>query len=94
MGSLAGPLEGDLFPDVRVAGVSIMYPAAGLEFWEVVVASGICAMAALLIASIISVAITYFVMREPALARELSAARERAPEAGSDRAGHPTLATG
>ena len=73
-----------------------MYPTAGLEFWEIVVASGICAMAALLIASIISVAFTYFVMREPTHVHVSVQApvRGQVPEPVSSGAGRATLATG
>jgi hypothetical protein len=71
-----------------------MYPTAGLEFWEFVVASGICAMAALLIASIISVAFTYFVMREPTHVSVQAPVRGQVPEPVSSGAGRPSLATG
>jgi len=51
-----------------------MYSTAALKEWEVITSSGIFAIVALAIATVIGFAITHFVMRLPAVSRQASLA--------------------
>ena len=68
-----------------------MYPSEGLAFWEIVVTSGIFAIAILALASLISVLATFLVMREPARARQPVPVPRRVEPS---LAVGPTMATG
>lgn len=52
-----------------------MYSPAGLEGWEIVAASGLCAMLALCVFTLIAVIVTLFATRERGVARAPVAAR-------------------
>jgi hypothetical protein len=58
-----------------VAGGSDVYSPVGLQAWEIVVASGLCAVAALTIGTLIGAAVAFFVTRQPAPARATEPAR-------------------
>jgi hypothetical protein len=51
-----------------------MYSPAGLEGWEIVAASGLCAAGFLCVATLIGVTIAYFTTREPSTVRETAKA--------------------
>ena len=52
-----------------------MYSPVGLEAWEIVAASGLCAVAALIVGTLIGGAVAFFVTREPSPARALAPVR-------------------
>lgn len=56
-----------------------MYSPAGLEGWEIVAASGLCALGFLAIATVFALGLSFVVLREPAPAR----ARADAPVFGA-----------
>lgn len=56
-----------------------MYFPEGLQGWEIVAASGLCAAGFLSVATVIAVAFTLFVTRERAPAAEAAKARPAAP---------------
>ena len=68
-----------------------MYSAAGLEAWEIIVASGLCAVGFLSVSTVFAVAFSIFVTREPraATAQVPATARPAVQAAGT---GYPTFA--
>lgn len=65
-----------------------MYAPDGLQYWEIVAASGLCALGFLSVATLVSAAVAVFVTREPSPVRAPAAA----PVAPADEARQPAYA--
>jgi hypothetical protein len=82
---------------MMVARGTVMYSAAGLDYWEIITYSGVFALLMLAIASVIGFAIAGLVFREPAGMREHVPVRGASrPEARVDESprGQPGLIVG
>jgi ABC-type sulfate transport system permease component len=58
-----------------------MYSPAGLEFWEIVAVSAMCAVAMLAIASLIGATVGYLFFREPKAIRQVATVHGETPAA-------------
>ena len=65
-----------------------MYTPNGLQYWEIVAASGLCALGFLSLATLVSAAVAVFVTREPVPVRAPTAA----PAATEGAAPQPAFA--
>ncbi|QJW93866.1 hypothetical protein [Frigoriglobus tundricola] len=65
-----------------------MYVPDGLQYWEIVAASGLCALGFLSVATVVSATVAVFATREPAPVRAPAAA----PAAPASEARQPAYA--
>ena len=69
-----------------------MYTPDGLQAWEIIVASGLCALGFLTVSTLISATFAVLVTREPAPARAPVAAPHPAPASPTGEARQPAYA--